>query len=68
MTACRAGSPSSASRWLAILGFPLAALQLANAVAPMAALVLWSLLVGVTLALRNTRTSIIAPAPEHALT
>jgi hypothetical protein len=31
-------------------------------------LVLWSLLVGVTLALRMTRPHIITPAPEHALT
>jgi hypothetical protein len=58
----------SLPRWLAILGFPLAVLQLANAVAPMAALVVWSLLVGITLALRKTRPHITAPAPEHALT
>jgi hypothetical protein len=58
----------SLPRWLAILGFPLAALQLANAVAPMIALVLWSLLVSVTLALRKTRPHIITPTPEHALT
>lgn len=58
----------SLPRWLAILGFPLAALQLANAVAPMAALVLWSLLVSFALALRKTRPDIIAPTPAHALT
>lgn len=57
----------SLPRWLAILGFPLAALQLANAVAPMIALVLWSLLVGITLAVRKTRPRIIASMPEHAL-
>ncbi len=47
----------SLPRWLAILGFPLAVLQLANAVAPMAALVVWSLLVGITLALRKVLQS-----------
>jgi uncharacterized protein DUF4386 len=57
----------SLPRWLAILGFPLAALQLANAVAPMIALVLWSLLVGITLTLRKTTPSIITPAPAPAL-
>jgi len=54
-------------RWLAFLGFPLAALQLANAVAPMITLVLWSLLVGVTLTLRMVRRPVADPAPEHAL-
>jgi hypothetical protein len=58
----------SLPRWLAILGFPLAALQLANAVAPMAALVLWSLLVSITLALRKTRPHVTAPTAQHALT
>jgi hypothetical protein len=57
----------SLPRWLAILGFPLAALQLANAVAPMAALVLWSLLAGVTLALREPRPGTTVPTPQHAL-
>lgn len=55
-------------RWLAYLGFPLAALQLANAVAPMVALVLWSLLAGVTLALRKAPAPVITAAPEHSLT
>jgi hypothetical protein len=57
----------SLPRWLAILGFPLAALQLANAVAPMAALVLWSLLVSFALVLRKTRPDITAPTPERVL-
>jgi hypothetical protein len=57
----------SLPRWLAILGFSLAALQLANAVAPMAALVLWSLLAGVTLALREPRPGTTVPTPQHAL-
>jgi hypothetical protein len=34
----------------------------------MAALVLWSVLVSVTLALRKTRPDVIAPTPEPALT
>ncbi len=55
-------------RWLAYLGFPLAALQLANAVAPMVALVLWSLLTGGILALRRAPAPVIAAAPEHSLT
>jgi hypothetical protein len=46
-------------RWLAVAGFPLAVLQLANAVAPMVTLVLWSILTGVTLAVRR-------PAPVLA--
>lgn len=55
-------------RWLAIAGFPLAALQLASLLFFPAWLnVLWSLAVGVTLTVRRSRTTVPEPRPAAAL-
>ena len=55
-------------RWLAIAGFPLAALQLASLLFfPAWLTVLWSLVVGVTLTVRRTRSSLPDPQPAAAL-
>lgn len=52
-------------RWLAIAGFPVAALQLASVLFfPIWLIVLWSLATGVTLAIRKSRS--IAPDPQPA--
>jgi len=56
-------------RWLAIAGFPLAAVQLASLLFfPAWLIVLWSLVIGVTLIIRTTRPSIPEPQPAAVLT
>jgi hypothetical protein len=55
-------------RWLAIAGFPVAALQLASLLFfPVWLIVLWSLTIGVTLTIRKSRSSIPDPQPAAAL-
>ena len=56
-------------RWLAIAGFPLAAIQLASLLFfPAWLIVLWSLATGLTLTLRTTRPAVPEPQPAAALT
>ena len=58
----------SLPRWLAIAGFPIAAVQLASPLfVPVWLTVLWSLIVGVTLAVRKSRASLPDPRPAAAL-
>lgn len=55
-------------RWLAIAGFPLAALQLASLLFfPSWLFVLWSLVTGVTLTVRRSRSGVPGPQPAPAL-
>ena len=55
-------------RWLAIAGFPVAALQLASVLFfPIWLIVLWSLVTGVTLAIRKSRSSVPDPQPAAVL-
>ena len=55
-------------RWLAIAGFPVAALQLASVLFfPIWLIVLWSLATGVTLAIRKSRSSVPDPQPAAVL-
>ena len=56
-------------RWLAVAGFPLAAVQLASLLFfPAWLIVLWSLVTSVTLIIRTTRPSIPEPQPAAVLT
>jgi hypothetical protein len=56
-------------RWLAIAGFPVAALQLASPLFfPAWLFALWSLAVGVTLAIRKAPSGVPVPQPAVALT
>jgi hypothetical protein len=56
-------------RWLAIAGFPLAAIQLASLLFfPAWLIVLWSLATGVTLTTRTTRPAVPEPQPAAVLT
>ena len=55
-------------RWLAIAGFPVAALQLASVLFfPIWLVVLWSVATGVTLTIRKSRSSVPDPQPAAAL-
>jgi len=54
-------------RWLAIAGFPLAALQLASVLFfPSWLFVLWSLMTGLALTVRNSRPAVAQPTPVLA--
>jgi hypothetical protein len=56
-------------RWLAIAGFPLAAVQLASLLFfPAWLIVLWSLAAGVTLTVRTARPAVQEPQPAAVLT
>jgi hypothetical protein len=56
-------------RWLAIAGFPLAAVQLASLLFfPAWLIVLWSLATGVTLTVRTARPAVQEPQPAAVLT
>jgi hypothetical protein len=58
----------SLPRWLAIAGFPIAAVQLVSPLfVPIWLSVLWSLIVGVTLTVRKSRSTLPDPRPAAAL-
>jgi MFS superfamily sulfate permease-like transporter len=58
----------SLPRWLSIAGFPIAAVQLASPLfVPLWLSVLWSLIVGVTLTVRKSRSTLPDPRPAAAL-